>query len=179
MGATDMDRGFAVVDLGETEHIEEGATAPDFTRPLVNPEYWEDESLTALLEDGPVLLVFHTMDGDFPATYIWREISPREWDELVQVIGVSISSPYEHKHLIRDRGIEDRGYRLFSDPKNGIAEQFGIVHDLDGMTGLEEPRPAVFLIDEDRTVQYAWVATKWPSYPDYDEVEHELEQIAD
>lgn len=170
---------FDVVDLGPTDHLSEGESVPDFTRPLVNPEYWEDTSLSELLADGPVLLVFHTMDGDFPATYLWIELKSRAWDELVQVVGVSISSPYEHKQLIRDRGLEDHDYRLFSDPANGIAEQFGIVHDLDGMTGIAEPRPAMFLITEDGTIEYAWVARDWPDYPEYDDVEEELERIAE
>jgi peroxiredoxin len=32
----------------------------------------------------------------------------------------------------------------------------------------------VFLVDEDRTVQYAWAATEWPDFPDYDEIEAAL-----
>ena len=171
--------GFDVVELGGTDHVEEGDVAPDFTRPLVNPEYWEDTSLSELTDEGPVLLIFHPMDGDFPATYIWKEMVAREWDELpVQVVGVSISSPYEHEGLIRERGIEDRDYRLFSDPANGIAEEYGIVHDLDGMAGISEPRIAAFLVDEDRTVRYAWVATEWPQFPDYDAIEDAIDRVA-
>jgi len=70
---------FDVVDLPERDHVEEGDVAPDFTRPLVNEEFWEDRSLSDVTEDGPVLLVFYTMDGAFPATYIWNEIRDREW----------------------------------------------------------------------------------------------------
>jgi hypothetical protein len=70
---------FDVVDLPETDHVDEGDTAPDFTRPLVNEEYWEDAALSDLTEEGPVLLVFYTMDGAFPATYIWNEVRDRAW----------------------------------------------------------------------------------------------------
>lgn len=170
---------FDVVDLGPTDHIEPGDRAPDFTRPLVNPEFWEDESLSTLLEDGPVVLVFHPMDGDFPATYIWQEITARGWEKDIKVVGLSISSPYEHKQFFRDRGLEDSEYRLFSDPGNAVAGEFGIVHDLDGMTGIEEPRPAVFIINPDGVVAYAWVAREWPEFPDYDVVEEEIERIAE
>ena len=165
---------FDVVDLEPADHVEVGETAPDFTRPLVNAEYWEDVSLAALTETGPVLLVFYPMDGAFPATYIWNEIRDRAWEDYVTVVGLSISTPYEHKTFIRDRGID---YRLFSDPANGVAAEYGIVNDLDGMAGVTEPRPAIFLLDEDRTVDFAWVASEWPEFPDYDVVERELERL--
>ncbi|WP_267641188.1 redoxin domain-containing protein [Haloarchaeobius amylolyticus] len=168
-----MDLDFDVVDLPETDHVASGDEAPDFTRPLVNEEYWADASLSDLTAEGPVLLVFYTMDGAFPATYIWNEIRDREWGERfdAQVVGVSISDPYAHKQLIEERGID---HDLFSDPGNGVAEAYGIENPLDGMTGVSEPRPAVFLVDEDRTVEYAWVAEQWPDFPDYDAVEDAL-----
>jgi peroxiredoxin len=168
-----MDLGFEVVELGESDHPAEGTQAPEFVRPLVNDEYWEDVALSDLTADGPVLLVCYTMDGDFPATYIWNELRDRAWDEEhdVTIVGLSISTPYEHKTFIDERGMT---YRLFSDPQNGVAEKYGIVNDLDGMTGISEPRPAVFLVDEERTIRYAWVAQEWPEFPDYDEIEEEL-----
>ncbi|WP_042661793.1 redoxin domain-containing protein [Haloferax sp. ATB1] len=168
-----MELDFDVVDLDESNHPDAGAQAPDFVRPLVNDEYWEDVALSELTADGPVLLVFYTMDGDFPATYIWNELRDRAWDDDfdVTIVGLSISSPYEHKTFIDER---EMPYRLFSDPQNGVAEEYGIVNDLDGMAGISEPRPAVFLIDEERTIQYTWVAQEWPEFPEYDEIEDEL-----
>ncbi|KTG08128.1 AhpC/TSA family protein [Haloprofundus marisrubri] len=165
---------FDVVDLPETDHVDVGDTAPDFTRPLVNAEYWEDVSLSELTDDGPVLLVFYTMDGAFPATYMWNEIRDRSWGEKLTVVGLSISSAYEHKTLIEERGME---YSLFSDPQNGVAADYGVENDLDGMAGVSEARPAVFLLDGDRTVEYAWVASEWPDFPDYDEVEAAIDDL--
>ena len=153
---------FDVVALDPADHVEVGETAPEFSRPLVNAEYWEDIALSGLTADGPVLLVFYPMDGAFPATYIWNEIRDRSWGDEVTVVGVSISTPYEHKTFIRERGMN---YRLYSDPTNEVGNAYGIVNDLDGMTGVSEPRPAVFLLDADRTVQYAWVASEWPDFP--------------
>jgi peroxiredoxin len=116
------------------------------------------------------------MDGAFPATYIWNEIRDREWDDTydVTIVGISISTPYEHKSLLEER---DLSVGLFSDPQNGVAREYGIVNDLDGMGGISEPRPAVFLLDDERVVEYAWVAQQWPDFPDYDEVESELEGL--
>ncbi|WP_135364767.1 redoxin domain-containing protein [Halosimplex halophilum] len=171
-----MDLPFEVVDLPETDHPEAGDRVPDFERPLVGPEYWEDVSLSTLTDEGPVVLVFHPMDGAFPATYVWNEIRERGWLDRddAQVVGLSISSPYEHADLLDDRGVDAR---LYSDPNNGVAEQFDIVNDLDGMAGVEEPRPAVFVLDEERVVQYAWVASEWPEFPDYDEVEAAIDEL--
>ena len=165
---------FEVVSLSEKDHVDVGDTAPDFTRPLVNAEFWEDASLSELTAEGPVLLVFYPMDGAFPATYVWNELRDRAWDDEydVTVVGLSISTPYEHKTFVEERRMD---YRLFSDPQNGVAEAYGIVHDLDGMAGVSEPRPALFLLDSDRTVEYAWVADEWPDFPDYDEVEAAIE----
>jgi peroxiredoxin len=163
---------FDVVELGAADHVDVGEQAPDFTRPLVNTEYWESRSLSSLTDEGPVLLVFYPMDGAFPATYIWNELRDRELGEHVTVVGCSISDPYAHKQLIAERGMD---YRLFSDPSAEVAREYGIDHELDGMAGIHEPRPAVFLLDEERTVQYAWVAEEWPSFPDYDEVEDAVE----
>jgi len=175
-----MDLEFDVVDLGEPDNPDEGDRAPDFERPLVNDEYWEDTSLSELTAEGPVALVFYPMDGAFPATYIWNELRDRDIDSYdVTVVGLSISTPYEHKTLLEERTIEDTGIRLFSDPSNEVAEQYGIVNDLDGMHGVDEPRTATFVIDGERTVQYAWAAREHPEFPDYDEFEAAVEDAAD
>lgn len=169
---------FDVVDLPETDHVGEGEAAPDFTRPLVNDEYWTDAAFSEVYDGGGAVLVFYPMDGDFPATYIWQEIRDREWtDEFAPaIVGLSISTPYEHKEFLREwRDFEQ--FELFSDPANGVAEAYGVVNDLDGMTGIEEARPAVFVVDEEGTVDYAWVAETWPDFPPYDEVERAVDRL--
>ncbi|WP_311170795.1 redoxin domain-containing protein [Halobellus ordinarius] len=165
---------FEVVALPESDHPEVGDVAPDFTRPLVNGEYWEDTALSTVTEAGPTLLVFHPMDGAFPATYIWNEIDDRGFAADVQVVGVSVSSPYEHKDLLEERA-EDA--RLFSDPAAEVASEYGVENDLDGMTGVTEHRPATFLLDADRTVQYAWVAPEWPAFPEYDDLAAAIDDL--
>ncbi|ERH08802.1 MAG: peroxiredoxin [halophilic archaeon J07HX64] len=165
-----MDLGFDVVELPPPDHPEAGDRAPDFTRPLVDDEYWEDTALSAL--DAPVCLVCHPMDGSFPATYIWNELRDRGFDDLgATVVGVSISTPYAHKRFIEDHDLAGTEFRFFSDPANGVAETYGITNDLDGMGGVAEARPATFVLDEELTVQYAWVAREHPELPDYDDLE--------
>jgi peroxiredoxin len=165
---------FDVVDLTATDHVTVGDTAPDFTRPLVTDEYWADQPFADLAADGPVCLVFTPMNGAFPTTYTWNELRDRDWeaDHDVTVVGVTVSDPYATKDLIRDRGID---YPFYTDPQLGVADAYGVLHDLDGMTGVSEPRPSVFLVDDDRTIEYAWVASEWPDFPPYDEIEAALD----
>ncbi|RDZ36817.1 MULTISPECIES: redoxin domain-containing protein [unclassified Haloferax] len=165
---------FDVVSLPDHDAPSVGDTAPDFTRPLVNAEFWEDAALSDLTDDGPVLLVFHTMAGAFPATYVWNELRDCGVPDEVQTVGVSISSPYEHKSLLAERGVDAR---LFSDPAAGVAADYDLEHDLDGMAGVTEHRPAVFLLDEERTVQYRWVAAEWPDFPDYEGIADALDDL--
>ncbi|ERG95886.1 redoxin domain-containing protein [Haloquadratum walsbyi] len=161
------DLDFSVTDLPSVSHPEVGETVPDFTRPLVNDEYWEDTALSTVTESGPTLLVFHPMDGAFPTTYMWNAIDDHGFGDDVTLIGVSVSSPYEHSSLLESREIDAR---LYADPSAELAEQYNIPNPLDDMTGVTEHRPAIFLLDTERTVQYVWVATEWPAFPDYDEI---------
>jgi len=81
--------------------------------------------------------------------------------------GVTVSTPYSHARFLDRLSID---VRLFSDPSNSVARDWGVAHDLDGMEGVEEPRPAVFAVDADMVVEYAWVADEHPEFPPYDEV---------
>jgi peroxiredoxin len=165
---------FPVTDLPETDHVEAGDEAPEFTRPLVGAEYWTDTALSDLLAEGPLLLVFHPMDGAFPATYAWNELRDRGFPARIATVGCSISTPYEHRDLLDDRGVDAR---LFSDPDAGVAAAYGVEHDLDGMAGVTEHRLATFLVDADRTVRYAWVASQQPEFPDYDALEAAVDDL--
>ena len=162
---------FDVVDLGPADHPEPGDEAPDFTRPLVTDEFWEDRSLSSL--DGPVLLVFTPMIGSFLAQYTWDELRDRGWDELeTAVVGLTVSTPYDQARFLRERDVP---FALFSDPTNAVAETYGVVHDLDGMAGVSEPRMAAFLIDEERTIEDVWVTREWPAFLEWDDVGAGLE----
>jgi peroxiredoxin len=166
---------FDVVALPESDHVAEGDVAPDFTRPLVNAEYWEDRALSDVVS-GPTLLVFHPMDGAFQGTYLYNTIDDHGWADDLDVLGLSISTPYAHKRLLADRG---DGVRIFSDPGAGVIEEYGVAHDIDGMSGITESRPAVFLLDGDRTVEYAWVASEHPEFPDAEAIDDAVDRLID
>lgn len=172
-----MDLPFDVVELPDATHPTRGESAPDFTRPLVGDEYWEDASLSDLA--SPICLVFFPMAGSFPATYIWSEIRDRELDAMGTVVGVSISTPYACKRLIEEQNLDSTTIRLFADPQNEIAEDYGVSHTLGGMAGIREPRPATFVLDDDRKIEYAWAASEWPEFPEYDALETAFTEAID
>ena len=172
-----MNLGFDVTELPTADHVEVGDEAPDFTKPLVNDEFWEDVSLSELLDDGPVVLIFHSMDGDFPATYTFQSIRDDGWGdwEDTEVVGISISTPYEHREFQRE-WTDFEQFRFFSDPTCEVGEAYGVTHDLDGMN-ITEHRPAAFVVDTDGTVQFAWVAEEYPAFPPYSEVREAVESL--
>ena len=86
-------------------------------------------------------------------------------------LGVTISTPYAVKRVLAE---EDCPFRFFSDPTNEVADAYDVAHDLDGMAGISEPRPAFFALESDLTVEAAWVAREWPEFPDYDALESEF-----
>ncbi len=163
---------FDVVDLGPADPPAEGTDAPDFTRPLVSAEYWQDYRFSGLRDDRPTILVFTPMVGSFLAKYVWDELADRGWDDRdQQVVGISAATPYAIAGFLDDN---DYPFEIFADPTNEVATEYGIVHDLDGMAGITEPRLAFVAIDADGTVDSTWVATDWPQFPDYDELEAQL-----
>ncbi|ELY50288.1 redoxin domain-containing protein [Natronorubrum bangense] len=163
---------FEVVDLGPTDHPTAGDEAPEFTRPLVTDEFWQDQTLSELVANGRTILVFTPMIGSFVGKYVWDELTERGWADCdEQVVGVTASTPYAISRFIDEN---DAPFTLFADPANGVADDYGIAHALDGMTGISEPRLAFFAVGQDCTVEAAWVATEWPEFPDYDALEERL-----
>ncbi|QSX00652.1 redoxin domain-containing protein [Haloterrigena alkaliphila] len=164
---------FEVTELGPADHLEAGEEVPDFTRPLVTDEFWEDRSLSDVAADeGRTILVCTPMISSFAAKYIWDELDERDWfDRADRIVGLTASTPYAVSSFLDDNGFP---FAVFADPANGVADSLGIVNDLDGMEGISEPRAAVFGLEPDLTIDSGWVATEWPEFPPYDELESDL-----
>ncbi|ELY55642.1 redoxin domain-containing protein [Natronolimnohabitans innermongolicus] len=161
---------FDVIDFDAADSPERGETAPDFTRPLVTDEFWEDRSLSDVVADeGRTILVFTSMIGAYTSKYVWDELAERDWfDRADRIVGLSAATPYAISAFLDDN---DHPFAVFADPANDVAGEYGIVHDLDGMEGISEPRMAVFVLEPDLTVADAWVADEWPEFPPYDDLE--------
>jgi peroxiredoxin len=147
----------------------EGDTAPTFTATYGTSDH-EPFDLETVLGDGPVVLAF------FPGAF-----TPPCSNEMVALedhigdfeaagatlLGVSADSPFS---LGAFREEYDLSFDLVSDmDRNAIgAYDLGIdIGDL-GLHGIANR--AVFVLDEDDTVTYAWVADDPTNEPDYDAV---------
>ena len=170
MGAFDFD----VIDFEPASAPAPGDRVPDFTRPYVTDEGWRDVALSGLAEDS-LLLIFYPMNGSGKSLYTWKAARERGWTDAATVAGVSISQPFDQMRFVEEQEL-DCG--IFSDPANGVAEKYGIVHDVGGMAGISEPRPAAFLVDGELTVERAWVADEWPEQLPYDRIDGWLDQLA-
>ena len=137
--------------------IEVGAEAPEFTAPLVHPDGETAEvSLSSLLADGPVLLAFYTNDFSPDCTREWCDFRDFGWfasTDDVRVAGVSRSRVSTHRRFI-DR--LDLPFPLYSDRDLELTEAFDVRYRVLGLVA--RSHRSVFLIDEDLTVQYRWVA---------------------
>jgi peroxiredoxin len=146
-----------------------GDTAPDFTAPLADGDVGE-VTLSAAVEDGPVVLAF--FPGAFTSVCSHEmEAFDDRLDELgaagATVYGVSVDTPFAQNAFRDELGL---GFALVSDSERDIVDAYDIAMDFTAMGVYNLAKRAVFVVDTDRTVSYAWVSDDPGVEPDYDEV---------
>jgi peroxiredoxin len=138
--------------------LDVGDSAPDFTAPLVSPEGGvEDVSLDSLLADRPVLLCFYTNDFSPDCIDEWCSFRDYQWfstSDQVQVVGISKSRVGTHRRFI---DYLDLTFPLFSDTDLSVSDAFDVKYRTFKL--FPRPRRSCFLVDEDRTIRYAWIGT--------------------
>ena len=129
--------------------IEVGAEAPDWT---LKDQNNEEISLADFRGDKAVLMVFYP----FAFTGICTGELARVRDELptfqnddVQVVTISVDSPYSHKIFSEREGFE---FPLLSDfwPHGAVAQAYGVFNDGGGMANR-----GTFLVDKQGIVRFA------------------------
>jgi peroxiredoxin Q/BCP len=126
---------------------------------LVRPDgETERVALSALVAEGPVLLCFYTMDFSPDCTDEWCSFRDFDWFETggVRVVGASKSGEGLHRRFIDRLGL---GFPLYADTELALAESFGVDYRVFGL--LRRARRSCFLVDEDLTVRYRWLAEHW------------------
>ena len=157
--------------------ISEGDDAPDFTAPLANGEI-EQFTLSDHFEDGPLLLAF--FPGAFTSVCS-HEMSTFEERldafeaEGVTVYGVSTDSPFALNEFRDKLGLT---FDLISDVNREIIDDYDISMDFTHIGVENLAKRAVFIVDTDGTVAYAWVGDDPGVEPDYDELEAAAASIA-
>jgi peroxiredoxin len=151
--------------------LESGDEAPDFTVPLATGDDVEQFTLSEALADGPVVLAF------FPGAFTsvcshemsnFRDRLSAFEESGVRLYGVSVDSPFAlnafHDEL-------DLNFPLISDANAELIEEYGVSMDFEDLGIRDLAQRAVFVVDTDGTITYAWVGEDPGVEPDYDEVE--------
>lgn len=146
--------------------LEPGETVPDASAPLCTGETIRERSLSGVL-DGGALVVFTGFAFAAPARNWWRHLYGVGYNDFaVPVVGASRDGPYAQNRFIRHL---DSPFRLFADVDGAVADAFGLLYDRDEM-GVRDARRALYVLDGDRTVAYAWTAEDWVTRIPHDEV---------
>ncbi len=150
-----------------------GDTVPSLPVTVVTDDITQT-SLSGVAANGPVCLAF------FPAAYTetcteelcqFRDQYSRLADGPGQLIGISTDTPFVLRQF---RSEHDLPYPLISDHGGTLVSSFGIelaFPDL-GMNGLAQR--AVYCLDADLTIRYAWIADDPGQEPPYEEVLDQL-----
>ncbi len=149
--------------------ISVGDEAPDFTAPLANGDVGE-MTLSDAVADGPVVLAFFPGAFTSVCSHEMETFDDRleEFaDAGVTVYGVSIDTPFAQNAFREELGL---GFDLISDSNRDIVDAYDIAMDFTALGVHNLAKRAVFVVDEDRTVTYAWVSDDPGVEPDYDEV---------
>ena len=125
--------------------MHKGDTVPDFTLP---DQSGTERTLSALLDDGPVVLFFYPAAMTYGCTKEschFRDLAAEFAATGAQPVGISADSVEKQKQF-DDK--ESLGFVLLSDPDRVVAAQLGVKR---GVEFLKVKR-TTFVIDTDRTI---------------------------
>ena len=146
-----------------------GETAPTFTATVGTSDHVSFD-LDDHLGDGPVVLAFFPGAFTPPCTNEMIALQER-LDEFhdadATVFGVSVDSPFCQGAFREEHGIE---FDLISDMSRDAVEAYDVKIDIADLGLHDIANRAVFVLDEEGTVTYCWVADDPTTEPDYDEI---------
>ncbi|WP_436930759.1 redoxin domain-containing protein [Halosimplex halobium] len=149
--------------------VSTGESAPTFTATLGTSDH-EDFDLADHLGDGPVVLAFFPGAFTPPCTNEMVAFQERldEFESAgATLFGVSADSPFSQGAFREEHGIE---FDLVSDMDGDTIEEYGLTMDIPDLGLYGNANRAVFVIDDEGTVVYDWVADDPTNEPDYDAV---------
>ncbi|MFB6139821.1 MAG: redoxin domain-containing protein [Halosimplex sp.] len=149
--------------------VSTGDSAPTFQATRGTSDH-EDFDLADHIGDGPVVLAFFPGAFTPPCTNEMVALQERldEFEDAgATIFGVSADSPFSQGAFCDEHGIE---FDLVSDMAGDAIEAYGLTMDIAdlGLHGIANR--AVFVIDDEGTVVYDWVADDPTNEPDYDAV---------
>ncbi|MFB6111359.1 MAG: redoxin domain-containing protein [Halobacteriaceae archaeon] len=149
--------------------IERGDTAPSFsvTRGTSDHESFDFDPAG---RDGPTVLAF--FPGAFTPPCTNEMVALQEHLEALRgadatVFGLSADSPFTQGTFRDEHGLE---FDLLSDMAGEAIRAYDLEIDIEPLGLYGVANRAVFLLDEDGTVTYRWIADDPTNEPDYEAV---------
>jgi peroxiredoxin len=152
--------------------VDVGDDAPVFTAPMTAPSGdIEEFSLTEATDDGPVVLAF--FPGAFTSVCASEMTTFRDrldglTDAGASLYGVSVDSPFALEEFASQNNLN---FPLVSDIGKDVIDTYDVSMDFDALGVEGVAKRAVFVIDDDGTVAYAWVSDDPGVEPNYEAVE--------
>ena len=151
--------------------VAEGDDAAAFEAPAVKPSGdIEAVTLSETIADGPAVLAF--FPGAFTSTCTSEMVTFRDrLDELeaagASLYGVGIDSPFSLAEFADRNGLN---FPLVGDTEKELLDAYDVRTDFEAVDLEGVAKRAVFVVDADGTVTYAWVADDPSLEPDYEAV---------
>jgi peroxiredoxin len=152
--------------------VDVGDDAPVFTAPMTAPSGdIEEFSLADATDDGPVVLAF--FPGAFTSVCASEMTTFRDrldglTDAGASLYGVSVDSPFALEEFASQNNLN---FPLVSDIAKDVIDTYDVSMDFDALGVEGVAKRAVFVIDDDGTVAYAWVSDDPGVEPNYEAVE--------
>ncbi|SDR25571.1 redoxin domain-containing protein [Natronobacterium texcoconense] len=144
-------------------------TAPTFTATVGTSDH-ESFNLENHLGDGPVVLAFFPGAFTPPCTNEMVALQERHEqfkDAGVTVLGVSADSPFSQGAFREKHGLE---FDLVSDMAREAIDAYDVETDIPDLGLYGIANRAVFVLDEEGTISYRWVADDPTNEPPYDDL---------
>ena len=146
-------------------------SAPDFSAPLANGDLGETFTLSERLDEAPLVLAF--FPGAFSSVCTgemntFQERLENFHDADASIYGISVDSPFALNAFREDNGIE---FDFISDANHELVDAYDATMNFADLGIDEVAKRAVFVIDSDGEITYAWSSDDPGVEPDYDEIE--------
>jgi peroxiredoxin len=149
--------------------VSQGDTAPAIEATYGTSDH-EEFSLNEVLGNGPVVLAFFPGAFTPPCTNEMVALQERldGFDDAgATVLGLSADSPFCLGAFRDEHGLE---FDLVSDTSRGAIRDYGVEIDLPDLGLHGVANRAVYVLDEEGSITYDWVADDPTNEPDYDEI---------
>lgn len=154
-----------------------GDPAPDFELMGTNGDEMKTYQLSESLSDGPVVLAFYPQDFSPVCTEELCTLHEGDYFSFVpgvDIFGISIDGIYSHQEFVNQH---DLSFPLLADDGD-IAEAYDVRYDEPHERfGTRVTKRSLFIVDADRTIQYAWRTDDVEEQPDLLAAKSRLDEV--